>query len=102
MQVEVSSEALHRLREAAVAWASSESATAKTKVQKGTSLKWRADKQQWVANQGRATTHVQAPAISAAAKAKAKDAALKWLGHGEGEGQSDDISDGDESNDSDA
>ena len=49
LQVEVSSEALQHLREAAIAWASSDSATTKTKVQKGTSLKWRADKQQWVA-----------------------------------------------------
>ena len=97
LQVEVSSEALQHLRKAAIAWASSDSATTKTKVQKGTSLKWRADKQQWVAKKGKSTKLVQALDKTAAAKAKAKDAALKWLGCGEGEDQRDDISDGDES-----
>ena len=72
----------------------------KAKVQKGTSLKWRHDKQQWVAKKGEATKLVQAPAKSVAAKASAKKAAMKWLGRGEGDPQSDDISDGDVSEES--
>ena len=97
LQVEVSSEALQHLREAALAWASSDSAQQKATLQKGTSIKWRDDKQQWVAKKGETTKHVQVPGRSAAAKARAKKAALKWLERGEGEGQSGDISDGDES-----
>ena len=92
LQVEVTSEALQHLREASIAWASSDSATPKAKVKKGTSLKWRADKHQWVAKKDQATKLVQAPTGDAAAKAKAKEVAMQWLGRTdvEGDGQSDD------------